>query len=208
MVPAAYHSRNREPGRTFGSASQPETIMTRALASPALLLIATLACSRPLPGPAAVPPDRIVAVDIDGNNIRSNNSTAPVAAEVPVPPASAYHALVAAYEELGLGPESADEASHRVARANLVFRGTLGGQRGSAYFDCGQTLTGPRADEGRLTISVASQATAAEGGATLATTATASVRPRDGTSTGAVSCSSTGRLESLIHRTVRRRLAS
>ena len=173
------------------------------------LAISAAACARPMPpDPAAVPPERVLVADADGTNIRSINSSGPVAAQVVAGPHAAYRALVAVYEELGIKPEVADDASLRITTTNVSFRRLIAGERASVYFDCGQTLTGARADDGRLTVSMASQATPAPSGSTVATTITAVVRTNDGTSTGTTNCISTGRLESRIHDMVKRRATS
>ena len=172
----------------------------------AALLLGAAGCARQMPpDPAAAPAERVLVADADGTNIRSINSTGPVAADVKASPQAAYRALVTAYGELGIAPEVTDEASLRVARTNFTARRIIAGERASVYFECGESLTGSRADEGRLTVSLASQATPGPAGATVATTLTAVVRANDGTSTGATSCSSTGRLETRIHNLVKQR---
>ncbi len=167
---------------------------------------AAAGCVRPMPpDPAAVPSERIVVADADGNNIRSINSSGPVSAEVRATPHAAYRALVAVYGELEMAPEVTDESALRVARTSFSVRRTFAGERASAYLDCGQTLTGARADEGRLTLSIASQASSATAGSIVATTLTGVVRTNEGTSTGTTVCTSTGRLEARIHSLVKQR---
>ena len=179
--------------------------MKRVLAPLALPFIALAACARPVSSPSAAPPNPILATDANGGNVRGLNNAGPLTAELSTTPTVAHRALVSVYDELGLAPQTIDETSYRVARTNLIVRRLLGGQRASVYFDCGQSLTGARADEGRLTVNVASQATPTATGTVVATEATAIVRSNEGTSNAAIGCNSTGRLENQIHEMVKRR---
>ncbi|HEX2717783.1 MAG TPA: hypothetical protein VHM67_08870 [Gemmatimonadaceae bacterium] len=178
--------------------------MQRLSAFIVLALAALVACARPVPNPAPASGERIVASDQNGASIRSTNTAGPISIEVQATPVAAYRALVSVYTQLGFAPETMDEASLRVAKTNLVVRRLLAGQRASAYFDCGQTLTGARADEGRLTVDIASQATSTGSGAVVATVVSAVVRSNDGAASSPTSCISTGLLEARIHDAVKR----
>ena len=175
--------------------------MLRLLAPLGSAFVAVAACARPMPPVAApMPAERIVAADQNGASINSTNNGGPLAVELTMTPAAAYRALVDVYTQLGFAPETMDEGSLRVAKTNLVARRLIAGERASAYLDCGQSLTGARADEGRLTVSITSQAGASSSsGATVATVVSAVVRSNDGASSSAMSCFSTGRLEKRIH---------
>ena len=179
--------------------------MRRLLAPLAPLAAALVACARPNPSVSSpTPAERVVAADQNGASINTTNNGGPLAVELTMTPAAAYRALVNVYTQLGFAPETMDETSLRVAKTNFVARRLIAGERASTYFDCGQSLTGSRADEGRLTVSIASQAAASSSGATVATVVSAVVRSNDGASSSAVGCLSTGRLEARIHDAVRR----
>lgn len=125
-------------------------------------------------------------------------ATATVAAK----PADVVRALAAAYESLGIAADLVDSAQQLVARGKATVSRNLGGERLSVLFDCGQGQFGPRADDGRVTFSVASRVAGTAAPVNLTTRVEASVMPNDGAASGRIRCGSRGVLEERIRRHV------
>lgn len=168
-----------------------------------LLLVASLAaCAKP--GPAGRPPvrpprDRVILTDEAGQRYRSTETAGPIEGEVNASVDAVWTALPAVYEGLGIPLAHLDRPSGQMGNKQVVRTGRLAGQRLSRTFDCGASMTGERADQGRLTASVLTQVWARPDGRTgIATTIVSTMKPLDGTSTSPVSCATTGWLEQEI----------
>src|SRR5690606_32548278 len=75
---------------------------------------------------------------------------------------SAYRRLHAVYDVMGIEPRSFSDRDHFVGNQHLVLRRRLGGERLSAFINCGSGMTGPHADQYEVTMSVVTQLTAAD----------------------------------------------
>ena len=124
--------------------------------------------------------------------------------EAPLP--AVFAALQVTYEELGLTVTIRVPAEGRIgSEGRRLVR--LSGRRASHWVDCGSDLSGPVADQAHVLVTVLSALHAAEGGRTLvATRVDAEARTRGGIE-GVRDCTSTGRLEALIHQSLLERLA-
>lgn len=168
----------------------------------ALLLLA--ACAPALPAPAT---DRIVATDQRGQVYRSTSSD--VAAEIAVaaPIDRVVAALQAIYAELGVPAVNQPGPVGRLGNARFQARGKLAGHPMSDYFDCGSSITGPRTNGARLTISMISSYVAEANATRVRTLITAEGRDMaDGTSNDPFRCTSTGRLEERVTQMLRERV--
>jgi hypothetical protein len=89
-----------------------------------------------------------------------------------------------------------------------TFRGpeSIVGKPLADFIDCGYARAGPRVRLWQVSIDVTSTVRPDSAGARVATRVVASARARDGTSSGAVACSSRGVLERIIAGNVRVRL--
>jgi len=110
-----------------------------------------------------------------------------------------YTALRAVYtQRLGLTLAEDDSAGGQIGSRPARATRTIGDKPMSAYFDCGVSQIGPRADHSSILLRVVSQLQPfGADSAGIATTVFA--RAQDpGTSTDPVSCESTGQLEKYI----------
>ena len=174
------------------------------LALPSAFLIAC-APSSALPTPA---PDRVLAVDTDGNVIRRSTGDEKSRAEFKVPVDRVWPALVLSYADLGIEPSVADRGAGRYGNGGFTAPRRLGGRPIASYFNCGSGLAGPYIDAGRLTANVLTYVQAGAEGSTVAVTyATGTLRRYEGAATDPIVCASTGVLEEEIRKGVEKHLA-
>jgi hypothetical protein len=124
--------------------------------------------------------------------------------DLPVPPQQAWTALDPAFQSLGFQGAGAIDVGRRIfGYPDAVFPRAIGGQRPSAFMDCGQSPGGRNADTHRLTGSLVTAVRPSDepGRSLLEVTVMVAARPRE-VSGGAVSCASNGRLERLVAHTV------
>lgn len=152
--------------------------------------------------------DRILGQDTQtGELLHTQSSDGPVAATVHASTDAVWGALTDTYNGLGIELTVVDKGTGTIGNRSFVRSRTLAGKRMAEYFECGQSMTGSRADEGRLTISAVSNVSALTGGESrLSTTVTAVVTTMEGASAQNIPCSSTGMLEEAIRNTVVRRI--
>jgi hypothetical protein len=166
---------------------------------PFLLVCALTACTRPEQSgrpPLGPTRDRVILTDESGQRYRSTESAGPIEGEVNAAVDAVWTALPAVYEALGIPLAHLDRTSGQMGNKQIVRTGRLAGQRLSRTFDCGASMTGERADQGRITASVITQVwTRPDGRTGIATTIVSTMKPLDGTSTAPTSCATTGWLE-------------
>src|SRR5688500_2531993 len=171
---------------------------------PTLLLFAgvTACASSPSQDPGiAMPTERTVAVD-DQNVYRTTvlpNAKAPI----PAAPGRAFEALKQVYAELEIPPGTLDPSTGRVGNTDFWKTRRLGGQVMSTYLSCGDSFTGPAADNYRIYISLLSLIRPdGKGASELETAFSAQAQNMEGTSGDRIPCGSTGRLEERIRKAV------
>jgi hypothetical protein len=152
--------------------------------------------------------DRILGVNNQtGEVLHTQASTGAVASSIHAPFSAVWAALPEVYNSLGIELTLIDPPTGSVGNRSFIRSRTLGSKRLSAYFDCGSSMTGMRADEGRMNLSVVSRATAGTDGQTsLATTVSGTVQTNEGASAQTIPCASTGLLEETIRSAVARRV--
>jgi len=145
---------------------------------------------------------RGVAMPEGGTDMPSLSASG-VAAETPMSMDSTLRALAAAYTILHVPPTLVDPDGHRVGNPRMAVRYNLNGEPLSRFVNCGETMTSVRADREQVYISVISTVRPnPSGGNTVETMVQGvSVDRTSGNSNGMVPCSTTGTLESRIHRT-------
>lgn len=117
-----------------------------------------------------------------------------------VAPAAALDVVRAAYEAASVPVTLADRAGGQVGNQRLVVRRALGGTPLSRYLQCGQTITGTRADVDRIVMSIVSTVTALpDGRSTVSTMIAAHAVDVSGNSSDPQRCASTGALETRVH---------
>src|SRR5205085_11598541 len=96
-----------------------------------------------------------------------------------------------------------DPASHRIGNIKFVFPRRVMNNNVSTYLNCGSTMTGLLADQGRVTASLLTEiAPDSKGGTSVTTTLQATAKRVDGTNTDAVDCGSTGELEERLRKII------
>jgi hypothetical protein len=119
---------------------------------------------------------------------------------------TAWRALTAAYQQLGIPLSTVDRASYLLGNAAHAVQGRLGEEPPARYFSCGSNMAGELANTARLRVNVFSQLTSHPEGALLRTIAQATASNPQGASADPVLCRSTGRLEGWIGNAVRLRV--
>ncbi len=119
------------------------------------------------------------------------------------PPARVHAALVDAFRQLGIPTEIVNPDIGQVANTQFRPGRELAGTRLSRFLLCGETLTGPRADNDRVLMAVVSDVKPLGAGSSrIETRAFAIAIDVTGTG-GRTACSSTGELEQRLHQAAR-----
>lgn len=173
-----------------------------------LLLVATTACASS-PASLATPAPRDRTVAVDDRNIYRTTVLANAKAEVPASPSRTFDAVKAVYAELGIPAGTNDPATGRFGNLDFWKSRQLAGQSMSTYLNCGDSFTGPAADNYRIYISLLSTVRSdGKGASELETAFHAQAQNMEGTSSDRIPCGSTGRLEERIRKGVLLRIAS
>jgi hypothetical protein len=175
-----------------------------------LVLAGTASCAstgRSTGSNITMPSERVVATE-NGTTYRAtmaSNAKVPI----PVPPARAFEALRAVYEELGVPIATNEPASGRVGNTNFWKTRQLGNEPISTYLNCGSSLTGVIADNYRIFITLLSVVRSdGKDGSELETAFTAQAQNMEGTAGDRLACGTTGRLEQRIQKSVLLRVAA
>jgi hypothetical protein len=168
----------------------------------ALFAVATAGCASSSPAPdVGLPTERTIAVD-DQNVYRTTvlaNSKAPIAA----PPGRAFEALKVVYGELGVPPGTNDPATGRFGNTDFWKQRRLGNEAMSTFLNCGESFTGPVANNYRIYISLLSIIRPdGKGASELETGFSAQAQNMEGSAGDRIACGSTGRLEERIRKGV------
>lgn len=116
----------------------------------------------------------------------------------------AFSVLPSVYAELRLPIASMDTAKRTIAGATVTARRQFGGKSLSNYIECGSTVAGHTANIYEVRFNVVSRVTAKTADRSLLSMLLSAHASSDGGE--AVLCSSTGRLELLIARTLKQAL--
>ena len=178
---------------------------TRRISVPATVVLAlATACATTAVPSATSNTTPEVLVDVHGQVYRTTDG--PAAASFPTPPDSTFHALVASYTALGLGPMAVDQQQRVVSRQGMILRTRFQGRPLSAAFDCGNGQFGPRADDGRIRANITSQVIGTGTGSSMTTTVDATLTVNDGASRDPIRCVSHGGIEEALRRDMSSRL--
>jgi len=149
----------------------------------------------------ALPTERTVAVD-DNNVYRT---TVLPNAKVPVPaaPNRVFEAVKAVYEELGVPPGTNDPATGRFGNIDFWKQRRFANEALSMYLNCGDSFTGPVANNYRIYMSLISIVRPdGKGGSEVETAFTAQAQNMEGTAGDRIACGTSGRLEERIRRSI------
>jgi hypothetical protein len=179
-------------------------IRFRTLASIGWALVPAACASTNASTPTQV--DRVI-VSSDAGTIRSHEEIPTASTTVKSTPAQVFPALRGAYEELGIKVVVFDSSGvgGRVGNPYFVKTSRLGNTPLSRYLDCGGTITGPAADNYKVTMSVLSVVSASGSGSAVHTRVSARA-DNAAASGGSLSCLPIGTLEAALHRVLVRRL--
>jgi hypothetical protein len=121
-------------------------------------------------------------------------------------PKLVHQAMTVAYAELGIPATVVNPNTGLVAAVERRVFGRLGSTNLSRYLSCGETMTGSRADEDRIVLSVVTRVKA--DGMDKSRVETRIVATASGASgaSGRMPCATTGELESRLHQAARRAL--
>lgn len=142
---------------------------------------------------------RQIVTDEQGRVLRNTADLRGDVQELPVAADSAVRILRGIYAQLGVPPATLDNTGYTVGNRNFSVMRTFGGQRLSAYLDCGSSITGVAADSYRVTMSLVSRVSPATAGSTVETRLFATARDGSGVSNATVDCGTTGSLERRIN---------
>ena len=151
--------------------------------------------------------DRII-VSSDAGTLHSLEEIPIASTTVKSKPDVVLPILRDSYEELGIKVQIFDvtgTTGGQVGNRYFVKSYRLGDTPLSRYLDCGSTITGPAADNYKITMSVLSVVAPAAPGSTVQTRVAARA-DAVAASGGSVSCRTIGTLEAALHRVLVRRL--
>ena len=151
--------------------------------------------------------ERVVAIS-DAGSLRTPDEAPVAAAVLAGKPDKVFSALRETYEELGIKVnilEPAGANGGHLGNRYFIKNSRLGKVPLSQYLDCGNTMTGPAADNYKITMSVQSVVSAAPDGSSVNTRVAARADP-PAAGGGSLACRSIGTLEAEIHRMLRTRL--
>lgn len=170
----------------------------------ALFALSGCATTQTTPAPQT---DRIVVADAD-RTIHSHEDIPITAVTVKSKPDVVLPILRASYEELGIKVqvfEATGTGFGQVGNRYFIKSFKLGDTPLSRYLECGNTITGPAADNYKITMSIFSVVSPSGTGSNVQTHVAA--RADDVAAGGAsLSCRSIGTLEAALHRVLVRRL--
>ena len=155
----------------------------------------------PAPAPVVVTDERDAALSAAmGQRVISDDPT--VGEPVEAPADRVYQALVTVYQNFGLPPTVANPNTRLVASTEQRVFGRFNGASLSTFLWCGESMTGPRANQDRVVMSVISQVKA--NGTDKSRIETRIVATATGVGGGRSSdrqpCNTTGELEVRLHR--------
>jgi hypothetical protein len=178
--------------------------------SPALILalLGAAACASAAPSPAPSP-DRVLVTGADGSVVRQSTADQNSRSTYAAPPAKVWPALVAAYTTLGIQPTRDDQATGQYGNAGFLVPRRIVGRPINEFFSCGNGITGPRIDSGRVYGNVMSTlASDGSGGSVVVTYVSAYLTPNSGSASDPITCASTGAIEQLLQKNLRQTLGA
>jgi hypothetical protein len=176
-----------------------------------VLALAAAACASS--GGSAAPPPKVINDEREGalsaalgQRITADDMTA--SESLTAPRADAYRELIAAYAKLGIPAEMVNPSTGLVAVTERRVSSTLAGEPLSRFLSCGETMTGARANQDRIVLSVISYAKPiGMSGSRIDTRVVATAVDVTGTG-GRQPCATTGQLEARLHKMVKAAVGS
>jgi hypothetical protein len=151
------------------------------------------------PAPIVVTDERDAALSAAlGERVISDDPT--VGEPIAAPSAQVYQALIAVYSELGIPATVVNPSTGVVASVHRRAFGRLGGTNLSRFLSCGESMTGPRADQDRIVLSVVSRVKPNGADKSRVETRVVATATGTGGTSDRMPCTTTGELEMRIHR--------
>ena len=180
---------------------------SRCAAAAALILTAGLnACASASATTAGGQRDKVV--DVTDNSVRTRpEATLHEDLSLAVPPDSVFAALKAAYADLGIEVKYSNPGTGEIGNLEFVRMHRLAGDRITDFVNCGSGITGPAADNYRITMLLVSTVKAEGTGSRVETRFQArGVDSTQGVSAPASQCQSLGTLEQKLHNALKEKL--
>jgi hypothetical protein len=159
------------------------------------------------PGPKVITDEREAALSSAlGQRVTADDMTS--SESLTAPRAQAYRELIAAYAKLGIPAELINPSTGLVAVTERRVSSALAGEPLSRFLSCGETMTGARANQDRIVLSVVSYAKpVGMSGSRIETRVVATASDVSGTG-GRQPCTTTGELEARLHKMVKAAVGS
>jgi hypothetical protein len=146
-------------------------------------------------------------ISIDGHSRPIALDTMGIRIDFPtVAPDEAWKALAAVYDEAKIVTSTRDPLNREIGNLALIQRRQLWKKPLSRFFDCGSSVTGPNADNYKISLALISWIVPNGGGSTVWTAVAAGGRDLSGSSNHSTTCQSLGQLEGTIHDAMKERL--
>lgn len=165
-----------------------------------LLLIVGAACASP--GVASQHAAPVLASDSRGNlRLETGDATsAPVRDSIAAPQATVYGVLKQIYASLGVPVTLENPTTGQIGNTNFWTARRFADHPMSDLANCGNSMTGPRANDYRIYMSLITRVVpTASGRSRVETTFVPIAQDVAGGSTDRIPCGSTGKLEQIIH---------
>ena len=175
-----------------------------------VLLLAAIGCSSgsssPELEPTPVGSDRVLLTS-DAGSMRT--TVAPNArTKLAAPPDSVLWAVAQLYNEMQVPVTLADKMARRIGNMDFWKTRRMWGSPISKFLNCGDTFSGPAADNHRIYMSLVTtvRPDAATKGSEMEISFTAQSQNMEGTSSDRLTCGSTGLREEQMRQTVAKKL--
>jgi hypothetical protein len=170
--------------------------------SSVLLMVGSASCASSSGRTDVGPPsERTVAVD--DQQVYRTSVLANAKVQIPAPPGRVFDALKAVYDDLGVPPGTHDPSTGRYGNSDFFKSRRFANEPLSTFLNCGESFTGPVANNYRIYMSLVSAVRPdGKGGSEVETAFSASAQNMEGSSSDRISCGSTGRLEERIRKTL------
>jgi hypothetical protein len=182
----------------------PNLLARTAAAALAAGLAACATASTPGTEPApSAQTSRTVIVTTDQTNVPEVSTSIPVASRTTttLSPDTAFALVEGAYAALGIPVTLRLPDAHQIGNQRFTARGHLNGHLLSTYVNCGQTLVINHADQDQIIMSIVTTVRRTGSGSAVETLVTANAVDRTSGNAGAMmNCTSTGALETALHR--------
>jgi hypothetical protein len=159
------------------------------------------------PGPKVISDEREAALSAAlGQRVMADDMTA--SESFAAQRVQTYRELIAAYAKLGIPAELVNPTTGLVAVTERRVSSSLAGEPLSRFLSCGETMTGARANQDRIVLSVISYAKPVGTSESRVETRVVAVATDVSGTGGRQPCTTTGELETRLHKMVKAAVGS